>query len=119
MIYTTDYSPLDMNNYEQEVATSKQETLSLAKVVEYLAAPPGHAILVDITGSQEVPDHYPNFLSRGVNIIAPSKKAFAGSYKLWQDVFSAASASGAMIYHESSVCAGLPIISTLKELVDT
>ena len=24
-----------------------------------------------------------------------------------------------MIYHESSVCAGLPILSTLKELVDT
>jgi homoserine dehydrogenase len=34
-------------------------------------------------------------------------------------MFSSASSSGAMIYHESSVCAGLPILSTLKELVDT
>jgi hypothetical protein len=56
MIYTVDYSPLDMNNYDKEVATSKQEMLSLAKVVEHLAAAPGHNILVDISGSQEVPD---------------------------------------------------------------
>lgn len=88
-------------------------------MVEYLAAAPGYAILVDITSSQDVADQYPNFLSSGVNIITPNKKAFAGSYKLWQDVRSAASSSGVMIYHESSVCAGLPILSTLKELVDT
>jgi homoserine dehydrogenase len=117
MIYTVDYIPLDMNNYDKEVATSKQEMLSLAKVVEHLAAAPGHNILVDISGSQEVSDHYPNSLARGVNI-TPSTKAFAGSYKLWQDDFSAASSSRATIYHESSVCAGLPILSTLKELVD-
>ncbi|CZR67550.1 related to bifunctional aspartokinase/homoserine dehydrogenase 2 [Phialocephala subalpina] len=98
---------------------SEQEMLPLAKVVDYLAAAPGNAILVDITSSQDVADQYPNFLSSGVNIITPNKKAFAGSYKLWQDVFSAASSSGAKIYHESSVCAGLPILSTLKELVDT
>jgi homoserine dehydrogenase len=55
MIYTVDYSSLDMNNYEQEVATSKQEMLSLAKVVEYLAAAPGHAILVDILARKRSP----------------------------------------------------------------
>ncbi|KAE9368195.1 homoserine dehydrogenase [Stipitochalara longipes BDJ] len=119
MIYTADYSPLDINNYEQNVTNSKQEMLSLEKVVEYLAAAPRDAILVDITSSQKIADQYPNFLSSGVYIITPNKKAFAGSYKLWQDVFSAASLSGAKICHESSVCAGLPILSTLKELVDT
>ncbi|KAF8848550.1 NAD(P)-binding protein [Acephala macrosclerotiorum] len=119
MIYTADYSSLDMNNYEQEVANSKQEMLPLAKVVDYLAAAPGNAILIDITSSQDVADQYPNFPSSGVNIITPNKKAFAGSYKLWQDILSATSSSGAKVYHESSVCAGLPILSTLKELVDT
>ncbi|EQK99417.1 homoserine dehydrogenase [Ophiocordyceps sinensis CO18] len=37
----------------------------------------------------------------------------------WQDVFTAAATSGAKIYHESSVGAGLPVISTLKDLVET
>lgn len=64
-------------------------------------------------------DKYPLFLSRGVSIVTPNKKAFSGSYKLWQDIFAAASESGAKVYHESSVGAGLPVISTLKDLVDT
>jgi homoserine dehydrogenase len=54
-----------------------------------------------------------------VSIVTPNKKAFSGSYKLWQDIFSAAESSGAKVYHESSVGAGLPVISTLKDLVDT
>ena len=62
---------------------------------------------------------YPAVLLKGISIVTPNKKAFSGSYKLWQDIFSAASTSGAKVYHESSVGAGLPIISTLKELVDT
>lgn len=64
-------------------------------------------------------DAYPQVLSNGISIVTPNKKAFSGSYKLWQDIFSAASSSGSKVYHESSVGAGLPVISTLKELVDT
>jgi homoserine dehydrogenase len=74
---------------------------------------------VDNTSSQDVADQYPNILSRGISIVTPNKKAFSGSYQLWQDIFSAATSSGAGVYHESSVGAGLPVISTLKDLVDT
>lgn len=76
-------------------------------------------MLVDNTSSQDVADAYPQVLEKGISIVTPNKKAFSGSYKLWQDIFNAASTSGAMVYHESSVGAGLPVISTLKELVDT
>lgn len=42
---------------------------------------------------------------------------------MWHDIFSAAysiqNPTGGLIYHESSVGAGLPIISTLKDLVET
>jgi len=75
--------------------------------------------LVDNTSSQDVADKYPSFLASGISIVTPNKKAFSGSYKLWQDIFSAAESSGAKVYHESSVGAGLPVISTLKDLVDT
>ncbi|KAJ6171996.1 homoserine dehydrogenase [Penicillium chermesinum] len=62
---------------------------------------------------------YPQFLAKGINIITPNKKAFSGSYQLWQEIFGAAKLSGALIYHESSVGAGMPIISTVKDLVQT
>ena len=101
------------------LAASTQEPPVLAQLVEYLAAAPSKVVLVDNTSSQDVADAYPLILSRGISIVTPNKKAFSGSYKLWQDLFTAAASSGAKVYHESSVGAGLPVISTLKDLVDT
>jgi homoserine dehydrogenase len=119
IIYSTKYTPLPYENLSTSLANSTQEPLALHKIIEYLAAAPSRVILVDNTSSQEVADVYPEFLSKGISIVTPNKKAFSGSYKLWQDIFSAAGKSGAKVYHESSVGAGLPVISTLKELVDT
>jgi homoserine dehydrogenase len=61
-------------------------------------------------------------LKKGISVVTPNKKAFSGSYQLWNDIFSAAAngqGAGGYIFHESSVGAGLPVISTLKELVET
>jgi len=96
-----------------------KDSLSVTEVIEYLSKAPSSVILVDNTSSQDIADRYPEILSKKINIVTPNKKAFSGSYKLWEDIFAAASASGAKVYHESSVGAGLPVISTLKELVDT
>ncbi|KAF7860843.1 hypothetical protein EAF04_008361 [Stromatinia cepivora] len=119
VLYSPKYTPLSYSNLSTTLADSTQEPLSITKVIEYLAAAPAKVVLVDNTSSQDVADAYPQVLSKGISIVTPNKKAFSGSYKLWQDIFSAASSSGAKVYHESSVGAGLPVISTLKELVDT
>jgi homoserine dehydrogenase len=77
---------------------------------------------VDNTSNQEVAEAYPLFLEKKVSIVTPNKKGFSGSYQLWRNIFAAASngsGSGGWVFHESSVGAGLPVISTLKELVET
>ena len=74
---------------------------------------------MDNTSSQDVADLYPVALKNGISIVTPNKKAFSGSYQLWQDIFAAAAGSGAKIFHESSVGAGLPVISTLNDLIQT
>jgi homoserine dehydrogenase len=118
-LYNDDYSPLGVDNVLDTLSQSSKSPLALAKVVEYLAAAPAKVVLVDNTSSQDVAELYPLALSRGLSIVTPNKKAFSGSYQLWQDIFAAADASGAKVYHESSVGAGLPVISTLKDLVET
>ncbi|KAI0120517.1 homoserine dehydrogenase-domain-containing protein [Hypoxylon sp. NC0597] len=117
-VFNPDYS-IDIENALQELAASTKAPLGLPQVADYLAGAPSKVILVDNTSSQDVADSYPLFLSRGISIVTPNKKAFSGSYKLWQDIFTAAATSGAKVYHESSVGAGLPVISTLKDLVET
>ncbi|PTD01792.1 Homoserine dehydrogenase [Fusarium culmorum] len=118
-IYNDDYSPINLENVVDTLGSSSKAPLALAQVVEYLSKAPAKTVLVDNTSSQDVAELYPLALSRGISIVTPNKKAFSGSYKLWQDIFSAAESSGARVYHESSVGAGLPVISTLKDLVET
>jgi homoserine dehydrogenase len=118
-LYSPTYTPLSFGDLSARLAKSTQEPLGLPKIIEFLAAAPSKVILVDNTSSQDVADQYPHVLSRGISIVTPNKKAFSGSYRLWQEIFTAAESSGSKIYHESSVGAGLPIISTLKDMVDT
>lgn len=96
--------------------------MSPSDIAEYLARAPEKSILVDNTSSQDVANAYPTFLSKGISVVTPNKKAFSGDLKLWNDIFGAAAngtGSGGYVFHESSVGAGLPVISTLKELVET
>ncbi|KAF2107882.1 homoserine dehydrogenase-domain-containing protein [Lophiotrema nucula] len=119
-VHHADYKSL--NNWESELANSTTPPLPLPQLVEYLAKAPDKVVLVDNTSNQDVADSYPLFLKKGISIVTPNKKAFSSTYQLWTEIFSAAAngtGSGGYVFHESSVGAGLPVISTLKELVET
>ncbi|KZL64709.1 homoserine dehydrogenase [Colletotrichum incanum] len=118
-LYDASYSPIPIASAIEKLAAVSQAPPALPQLADYLAAAPAKVVLVDNTSSQDIADAYPVFLGRGISVVTPNKKAFSGSYKLWQDIFTAADASGAKVYHESSVGAGLPVISTLKDLIDT
>lgn len=92
---------------------------SISQLIDYLSRAPGKVVLADNTSSQAVASSYPTFLSKGISIVTPNKKAFSSDYRLWQDIFAACTSSGPFVYHESSVGAGMPIISTLNEMVHT
>ncbi|KAI9717282.1 MAG: hypothetical protein M1812_004809 [Candelaria pacifica] len=120
LLFSEDFRPLSLQNWEADLAGSKSPLLSLPEIVEYLSTAPAKVVLVDNTSSQEVAEAYPQLLKRGISVITPNKKAFSGEYALWEDIFGAASGTGGgEVYHESSVGAGLPVISTLKDLVET
>ncbi|EFX05776.1 homoserine dehydrogenase [Grosmannia clavigera kw1407] len=118
-VYHKDYSEVGMTDALDSLAASTQTPLSIAETIEFLAAAPAKVVLVDNTSSQAVADAYPAILGRGISIVTPNKKAFAGSFQAWQDIFGAAAKSGAKVYHEASCGAGLPLISTVKDLVET
>ncbi|RKF59467.1 Homoserine dehydrogenase [Erysiphe neolycopersici] len=119
ILYDQNYNGLPFEDITSRLENSDEAVLKLPEIVDYLTAAPSKSILVDNTSSQEVADFYPRFLEKGISIVTPNKKGFSSSMKLWEDIFLAASKSGAHVFHESSVGAGLPIISTLKDLVET
>lgn len=117
--YSDDWSGISVANALSRLSKSTQEPLGPSALADRLKSAPSPVVLVDNTSSQDIADSYPIFLSRGVSIVTPNKKAFSGSWKLWQDIFAASAHSGALVYHEASVGAGLPVVSTLKDLLDT
>lgn len=52
-------------------------------------------------------------------MVTPNKKGFSDDISLWKDIFASAAEGKALVYHESTVGAGLPVLSTLKDLVAT
>jgi homoserine dehydrogenase len=98
---------------------TKHGPWSLDEIASYLSQVPGRAVLVDNTSDPSIANAYPLFLRKGISIVTPNKKAFSSSLKLWKDIFAAAASTSSLVYHESTVGAGLPIISTLHDLVAT
>jgi homoserine dehydrogenase len=119
-LYSENYNSISLDSWEISLRNSKLPKLSFSQIADYLSSAPSKVILVDNTSSQQVADNYPLFLAKGINVVTPNKKGFSGSYSLWNDIFNAAnSPGGGLIFNESSVGAGLPVISTLKDLIDT
>lgn len=78
-----------------------------------------HAVIIDCSASNTVADHYANSLARGIHVITPNKHAGAGPLERYDAIRNAIASSGARFRYEATVGAGLPIIQTLRDLLDT
>ena len=92
-----------------------EEVAGLRQGVSFSVIP----VLVDNTSSEDVARLYPFFLNKGINVVTPNKKAFSSELTLYEEIVAASLKTGARFYNESTVGAGLPIISTIKDLIAT
>jgi homoserine dehydrogenase len=76
-------------------------------------------VVVDNTSSDKIAALYPAFLKNGIDVITPNKKAYSSSLKLYEAIIKGSNQGGGRFLNESTVGAGLPIISTLKDLIAT
>lgn len=120
-LYAPDGLPITPNDWKQSLSQSglKPDLPFLVRELSSLVKPGQDVVLVDNTSSNVVAALYPQFLKHGVNVITPNKKAFSVELSLYESILSASLESGAKFFNEATVGAGLPIISTLKDLVAT
>ena len=74
-----------------------------------------HAVVVDCTASDEVADRYASWLKAGIHVITPNKHAGAGPIERYRRL----QRQPAQFCYEATVGAGLPIVTTLRDLIDT
>ncbi|TBU52051.1 aspartate kinase homoserine dehydrogenase [Dichomitus squalens] len=108
-------------DWKTELASSgrRPDLHFLLRELAALVKPGQEAVLVDNTSANEVAALYPSFLRLGVHVVTPNKKAFSAGLELYEQILGASLESGARFLNEATVGAGLPVISTLKDLVAT
>lgn len=76
-----------------------------------------NSIFIDITASQDITNMYEAILSSSISVVTPNKLGATSKYDNYQKLLSAAARSNVHFLFETNVCAGLPVISTLSDLV--
>jgi len=95
--------PLDMNQFLSHVGAT------------YFP----HSVIVDCTASASLAEEYVSFMNRGMHVITPNKKACTSSYAYYQELFDTSLRTGRRFLYETTVGAALPVLCTLRDLVQT
>jgi aspartokinase/homoserine dehydrogenase 1 len=70
----------------------------------------------DCTASDEVPAAYGSVIRSAIPIVTPNKRANSGKLAYYRELTDYSRERGIPYLYETTVCAGLPVISTLRDL---
>ncbi|MEQ8241015.1 MAG: bifunctional aspartate kinase/homoserine dehydrogenase I [Cyclobacteriaceae bacterium] len=76
-----------------------------------------NSIFIDITASSDVAGLYAEILKKSISVVTPNKIAATGPQASYLNLKGMTKRFGSQFLFETNVCAGLPIISTLSDLV--
>lgn len=104
----------------QESFEEKAIPKNLAQFVMHIASPEiPHAVIVDCTSSMEIANHYTFFIENGCHIVTPNKKANSSDLNHFKKLKECIHDNNRHYLYETTVCAGLPIIKTIQDLIAT
>ncbi len=78
-----------------------------------------HAVIIDCTASETVARLYPAWLSSGLHVITPNKKANTAEQDFFERLRATTRQHQRHYLYETTVGAGLPVLNTLRDLVQT
>jgi aspartokinase/homoserine dehydrogenase 1 len=111
--------PIDLATWREQFEKSGQPVdlgrLAIHVRTDHLP----HAVLIDCTASDDVARLYGTWLERRIHVITPNKRANTGPLEFYRRLRQANRAVGAHYLYETTVGAALPIVQTLRDLVQT
>ncbi|CAD7703477.1 unnamed protein product [Ostreobium quekettii] len=110
---------IDLDNWQTEFQ-NKAESCDLSRLADHLSGNiVANTVILDCTASDTPPCHYLEWINKGIHIITPNKKLGAGPLDRYLDVRQSQRESYTHWYYEATVGAGLPVVATLKHLLET
>lgn len=108
---------LNLATWREALAEGAQPSSISTFVDKILEMNLPNAIFVDCTASAEVAGVYKSVISKSISVVTPNKIAASGNYHTYKELKSLAAKRGVKFLYETNVGAGLPIISTLNDLI--
>lgn len=117
-----DDNQIDLDNWrdrlgEEGSATHSTDLDLLADYIHTESVP--HAAIIDCTASDGVASRYADWLGAGIHVITPNKKANTTDFDYYRLLQQNARRADAHYFYETTVGAALPVIQTLRDLVQT
>ena len=110
---------IDLNNWHENFKNNSVK-LDMDEFTKHVGATYfPHRAIVDCSSSSELASKYIDWMNNGMHIVTPNKKAGTASIEYFRDLFNTCLKTGRRFYYETTVGAGLPVIKTLKDLVQT
>jgi aspartokinase/homoserine dehydrogenase 1 len=107
---------VDLADWEAQL--DQGEPADATRVLDFLIEARGSKrIFVDCTASDAIPLLYPRFLDAGIAVVAANKRPFSGPVSTFEALTEKAARRGVGLHFETTVGAGLPIVSTLENLI--
>ncbi|MEE9176890.1 MAG: bifunctional aspartate kinase/homoserine dehydrogenase I [Acidimicrobiia bacterium] len=114
-----DQAPIELSSWRERLDKEAipADLDELAAHVHTESVP--HAVIIDCTASENVGSRYLDWLSGGIHVITPNKKANTGTLDYYRSLREHGRRADAHYLYETTVGAALPILQTLRDLVQT
>ncbi len=115
-----DENGIDLENWKSDLEDQSDKMESLADFVSRMKAMNlQNSIFVDNTASADVSAYYESILDASISVSTPNKIAVSSSYLQYRRVKNIARLRNVLFMYETNVGAGLPVISTLSDLMNS
>ena len=113
-----DRDGIDLNDYRDTLKAGGESNLARLKE-EVIGMNIFNSVFVDCTASDEVAALYKDFLNHNISVVAANKVAASSDYENYKELKQTARRRGVKYLFETNVGAGLPIINTINDLINS
>lgn len=110
---------IDLNNYREELKQKGISNTCQTLHDEVIGMNIFNSVFVDCTASGAVADLYKDFLMHNISVVAANKIAASSKYENYRELKQIARLRGVKFLFETNVGAGLPIINTINDLINS
>ena len=110
---------VDLSRYKEELVEKGMPSSARVLHDEIIGMNIFNSVFVDCTASAEVASLYKDFLMNNISVVAANKIAASSEYAVYSELKQIARRRGVKFLFETNVGAGLPIINTINDLINS